>query len=153
MTPKGRIIMYYDFEKESFTYYCDTKDVPYLYLETVARKYALTYHCKKIVVDIKRELDVAKETSVAKDNKSNALALIDVKTDNLFASFKSYNRKGTGGSKTMNKKFILRQNANRYSYSGKVNTFSFLKRNEYKIEKPMDKMDYETFKKLMAKKN
>ena len=154
MTPKGRIIMYYDFEKESFTYYCDTKDVPYLYLETVARKYALTYHCKKIVVDIKRELDTAKETNIANDNKSKALALVDTKkTDNLFASFKSYNRKGTGGSKTMNKKFILRQNANRYSYSGKVNTYSFLKRNEYKIEKPMDKMDYETFKKLMAKKN
>jgi hypothetical protein len=154
MTPKGRIIMYYDFEKESFTYYCDTKDVPYLYLETVARKYALTYHCKKIVVDIKRELDTAKETNIANDNKSKALALVDAKkTDNLFASFKSYNRKGTGGSKTMNKKFILRQNANRYSYSGRVNTFSFLKRNEYKIEKPMDKMDYETFKKLMAKKN
>jgi len=154
MTPKGRIIMYYDFEKESFIYYCDTKDVPYLYLETVARKYALTYHCKKIVVDIKRELDAAKETNIANDNKSKALALVDAKkTDNLFASFKSYNRKGTGGSKTMNKKFILRQNANRYSYSGKVNTYSFLKRNEYKIEKPMDKMDYETFKKLMAKKN
>ena len=154
MTPKGRIIMYYDFEKESFTYYCDTKDVPYLYLETVARKYALTYHCKKIVVDIKRELDAAKETNIANDNKSKAQALVDAKkTDNLFASFKSYNRKGTGGSKTMNKKFILRQNANRYSYSGKVNTYSFLKRNEYKIEKPMDKMDYETFKKLMAKKN
>lgn len=154
MTPKGRIIMYYDFEKESFTYYCDTKDVPYLYLETVARKYALTYHCKKIVIDIKRELDTAKETNVANDNKSKTLALVDAKkTDNLFASFKSYNRKGTGGSKTMNKKFILRQNANRYSYSGKVNTYSFLKRNEYKIEKPMDKMDYETFKKLMAKKN
>ena len=154
MTPKGRIIMYYDFEKESFIYYCDTKDVPYLYLETVARKYALTYHCKKIVVDIKRELDTAKETNIANDNKSKAQALVDAKkTDNLFASFKSYNRKGTGGSKTMNKKFILRQNANRYSYSGKVNTYSFLKRNEYKIEKPMDKMDYETFKKLMAKKN
>jgi hypothetical protein len=154
MTPKGRIIMYYDFEKESFTYYCDTKDVPYLYLETVARKYALTYHCKKIVVDIKRELDTAKETNIANDNKSKAQALVDAKkTDNLFASFKSYNRKGTGGSKTMNKKFILRQNANRYSYSGKVNTFPFLKRNEYKIEKPMDKLDYETFKKLMAKKN
>ena len=154
MTPKGRIIMYYDFEKESFTYYCDTKDVPYLYLETVARKYALTYHCKKIVVDIKRELDTAKETNIANDNKSKAQALVDAKkTDNLFASFKSYNRKGTGGSKTMNKKFILRQNANRYSYSGRVNTYSFLKRNEYKIEKPMDKMDYETFKKLMAKKN
>jgi len=151
MTPKGRIIMYYDFEKESFIYHCDTKDVPYLYLETVARKYALTYHCKKIVVDIKKELEVARETSVANENKSKLL--VGVKADSLFASFKSYNRKGSGGSKTINKKFILRQNANRYSYAGKVNKFPFLKTNDYKLEKPMEKMDYETFKKLMAKKN
>ena len=151
MTPKGRIIMYYDFEKESFIYHCDTKDMPYLYLETVARKYALTYHCKKIVVDIKRELEVARETSAANENKSKLL--VGVKADSLFASFKSYNRKGSGGSKTLNRKFILRQNANRYSYGGKVNEFPFIKTKEYKIQKPMEKMDYETFKKLMAKKN
>ena len=151
ITPKGRIIMYYDFEKESFIYHCDTKDVPYLYLETVARKYALTYHCKKIVVDIKKELELARETSVANENKSKLL--IGVKAYSLFASFKSYNRKGSGGSKTINKKFILRQNANRYSYGGKVSEFPFIKTNDYKLEKPMEKMDYETFKKLMAKKN
>lgn len=152
MTPKGRIIMYYDFEKESFIYYCDTKDVSYLYLETVARKYALTYHCKKIVVDIKKELALARKTNESK-NDGNKKVLVGVKADELFATFKSYNRKGSGGSKTMNKKFVLRQNANRYSYSGKVNEFPFIKTNEYKVEKPMDKMDYETFKKLMAKKN
>lgn len=151
MTPKGRIIMYYNFEKESFIYHCDTKDVPYLYLETVARKYALTYHCKKIVVDIKKELEVAREISNANENKTKLL--VGVKADSLFASFKSYNRKGSGGSKTINKKFILRQNANRYSYGGKVSEFPFTKTNEYKLEKPMEKMDYETFKKLMAKKN
>lgn len=151
MTPKGRIILYYDFEKESFIYHCDTKDVPYLYLETVARKYALTFHCKKIVIDIKKELEVAREASVTNENKSKML--VGIKTDSLFASFKSYNRKGSGGSKTINKKFILRQNANRYSYGGKVSEFPFLKINEYKLEKPMEKMDYETFKKLMAKKN
>ena len=152
MTPKWRIIMYYNFEKETFIYHCDTKDVPYLYLETVARKYALTYHCKKIVVDIKKELELAREASVA--NEKNANMLVSVKApDSLFASFKSYNRKGSGGSKTLNRKFILRQNANRYSYGGKVNEFPFIKTNEYKIQKPMEKMDYETFKKLMAKKN
>ena len=87
MTPKGRIIMYYNFEKETFIYHCDTKDVPYLYLETVARKYALTYHCKKIVVDIKKELELAREASVV--NEKNAKMLVGVKaTDNLFASFK-----------------------------------------------------------------
>lgn len=152
MTPKGRIIMYYNFEKESFIYHCDTKDVPYLYLETVARKYALTYHCKKIVVDIKKELEVARETSIVNENNKSKI-LVGVKADSLFATFKSYNRKGSGGSKTINKKFILRQNANRYSYGGKVNEFPFIKTNDYKLEKPMEKMDYETFKKLMAKKN
>jgi hypothetical protein len=153
MTPKGRIVMYYDFENESFIYHCDTKDVPYLYLETVARKYALTYHCKKIVVDIKKELEVARETSIVNEKNNKSKILVGVKADSLFATFKSYNRKGSGGSKTINKKFILRQNANRYSYGGKVSEFPFLKTNDYKLEKPMEKMNYETFKKLMAKKN
>ena len=167
-TPKGKVIMYYDFEKESFVYYCDTKDIPYLYLETVARKYALTYHCKKIVVDIKKEMENAKQTNVKQTNtnKSNLSTIyentnnVDTKiqpktnkVNDMFASFKSYNRKGTGGSKMTNKKFVLRQNANRYSYSGKVSQYPILKTDDYKIEKPMEKMDYETFKKLMAKKN
>lgn len=155
-TPKGNVIMYYDFEKESFVYYCDTKDISYLYLETVARKYALTYDCKKIVVDIKKEIENAKQSNT---NKSNLSTIYEntssstKKTTDMFASFKSYNRKGTGGSKATNKKFVLRQNANRYSYSGKVSQYPILKTDDYKIEKPMEKMDYETFKKLMAKKN
>ena len=152
-TPKGGIAMYYDFEKESFVYYCDTKDIPYLFLETVARKYAVTFHCKIIVVDMKQELMLAKE------KKNNILVTNgigdDVSTkDNLFASFKSYNRKGSvDGTNSTNKKFVLRQQANRYSYGGKVGQFSILKPDEYKIEKPTDNMNYETFKKLMAKKN
>ena len=157
MTPKGKVIMYYDFEKESFVYYCDTKDIPYLYLETVARKYALTYDCKKIVVDIKKEMENAKQSNTNKSKLStiyeNTSSSSTKKTTDMFASFKSYNRKGTGGSKSMNKNFVLRQNANRYSYSGKVSQYPILKTDDYKIEKPMEKMDYETFKKLMAKKN
>jgi len=174
-TPKGKVIMYYDFEKESFVYYCDTKDIPYLYLETVARKYALTYNCKKIVVDIKKEMENAKQSNVKQTNvkqsnvkqtnvnqtnttKSNLSTIYEntsstKKANDMFASFKSYNRKGTGGSKSMNKNFVLRQNANRYSYNGKVSQYPILKTYDYKIEKPMEKMDYETFKKLMAKKN
>ena len=172
MTPKGNVIMYYDFEKESFVYYCDTKDIPYLYLETVARKYALTYDCKKIVVDIKKEIEDAKQKNIINtpyaklstiqeniiNRDNNPLARNKMLAQNkmgndTFASFKNYNRKGSGGSKTVNKKFILRQNANRYSYSGKTCQFPILKTDDYKIEKPMEKMDYETFKKLMAKKN
>lgn len=156
MTPKGNVIMYYDFEKESFVYYCDIKDIPYLYLETVARRYALAYDCKKIVVDIKKEIKDAKQKNI-NDIHYGTLSTIQAQgkmANETFASFKSYNRKGTGGSKSViNKKFILRQNANRYSYSGKTGQFPILKTVDYKIEKPMEKMNYKTFKKLMTKKN
>lgn len=148
-TPKGGIIMYYDFDKESFIYYCDTKEVPYLFLETVARKYAITYDCKQILVDIKKELETAtenmkhtKDTPVTPNTSDN--------DSNIFASFKSYNRKGSGGSKSVNKTFVLRQNANRYSYHGKVNTFQFIKPHEYKVDDPVKTLDYESFKKLMS---
>ena len=156
-TPKGGIAMYYDLEKESFIYYCDTKDISYLFLETVARKYAVTFHCKKLVINMKHELMLAKEkrNNVNKNigKVGNADAKIASK-DNLFATFKGYNKKGLGEeSNTTNKKFVLRQQANRYSYGGKFDQLLLLKSPEYKIEKPMDNMNYETFKKLMAKKN
>lgn len=155
-TPKGGIVMYYDFEKESFIYYCDTKDVSYLFLETVSRKYAVTYNCKEIVVDMKHQLKLAKEQISNKRAKTNEMDKDNDKENdknNMFATFKNYNRKGSGGSTTINKKFVLRQQANRYSYGGKVSAFSPLRTDDYKIEKPMDAMNYDTFKKLMAKKN
>lgn len=150
MTPKGRVIMYYDKDKESFAYYCDTKDVPYMFLETVARKYALTYDCKKLVVDIKKELGRAKDAKDAKSAKS-AKDVVSGDKPNVYASFKNYNMIGEGGGDRA--KYILRQSANRYSYSGKVNEFDFLKTSEYVCDHSDDKMDYETFKRLTAKKN
>jgi len=148
-TPKGNVIMYYDYDKESFIYYCDNKkDISYLYLEVVVRKYALTFKCKKIVVDIKKELKNAREKKdvIKTDTKKPV-------TDDIFAAFKSYNRKGTGGStKNINKKFILREQANRYTYNGKISDYDFIQKNEYKTDDSEDKMDYQTFKKLMAQK-
>ena len=58
-TPKGNVIMYYDYDKESFNYYCDMKDISYLYLETVVRKYAINFNCKKLVVNIQKEIENA----------------------------------------------------------------------------------------------
>lgn len=154
ITSKGNIVMYYDHSSESFNYYCDTKDISYLYLETVARKYAITYKCKKLLIDIKKELQLAKNKKVNFENdESNEKK----KTNNLFASFKTYNKKGVssnekGDEKKMNKKSIICANANRYSYKGKVNDFQFIKTNDYKVQKKYDSMDYQTFKKLMDSK-
>lgn len=155
-TPKGSVLMYYDFDKGSFIYYCHTKDMPYLFLETVARKYVITNKCKSIFVDIKRELELAKET--LQDNQTKNVVQIDhgkttqhtTNANDIYASFKSYNRKGSGGSNTTNKRFILRQNANRYSHVGKISDFKIIKSHEYKICDQKETMDYDAYKKMMA---
>ena len=35
-----------------------------------------------------------------------------------------------------------------YSYYGKIKEYNFIKKNDYKIEKPLDKLDYKTFKNM-----
>ena len=158
-TPRGRVILYYDFEKESFVYYCDTKDIPYTFLESIARKYVTLNKCKKIMVDMKEELKLAKD-KIAQEKIVNVRAPRQVNmeskkgTNDMFASFKSYNRKGSGGSNsnTLNKKFILCQNANRYSYLGKISDYSFLDKTGYpSLQKIEEVMDYASFKKMSGK--
>jgi hypothetical protein len=142
-TPKGNVIMYYDAEKESFIYYCDSKDISYIYLETVVRKYALTFDCKSIVVDIKQELQQAKKEKQVKKVELS-------EKNNVYVDFKPYNK--TGHKKEGNKsKSLIREKANRYSYRGKINDFDFVQ--EKKNENQQEKITYETFKKLMNKIN
>ena len=129
---------------------------------TVPKVKDMVHQPTKLYNEIEQTLQSADNNNTVKlsSHNNNDTNNIDTKiqpktkkANDMFASFKSYNRKGTGGSKSMNKNFVLRQNANRYSYSGKVSQYPILKTDDYKIEKPMEKMDYETFKKLMAKKN
>ena len=54
-TPRGLIYMAYDNTIESYIYYSKTKDIPYKYLETVARKYVIDNKCLNIYVDYKEE--------------------------------------------------------------------------------------------------
>jgi len=173
MTHRGRVALYYDSEKETFNYYCDTKDIPYKYLEAVAHKYAITYDCKKIVVDMKKELEKSlhhsnmkqqKMTSVLKSPSSkDDVNIIEKTTDekkrvsidsNMYVSYKQYNRKGSGGNTVPNKKiFVTKNNSNRYSYLGKMNEFSFLQTDKYKSKEVVNEVfDYAAFKKLTGKK-
>ena len=52
-TPLGNVIMRYDDEYEGFIYYSD-QIIPHRFLDTVARKFALTYNCKKLVIDVEK---------------------------------------------------------------------------------------------------
>jgi hypothetical protein len=143
-TPKGEVLMYYSHEMGSFIYYSKTKEIPYKYLETLARKYVIIYDCKIIYIDIRKEYEKGlNKYNEMKENKTpvggtetavtGAGEGSEKKKKQLFASFKTYNRKGEVNIKQKDKIYILREKANRYSYRGKIE--------EYKEEEQNEKMD------------
>jgi len=117
-TPIGNVIMKYDKKRESFIYYSDHV-VPFRFLEVVSRKYALTFHCKSLVIDSEKEIErlkqedadkkeekkreeeerqtMEKEGNINKDNKKTYLDVPNEKEKkNVFAKFKTYNKTSSG---------------------------------------------------------
>lgn len=129
-TPRGDVLMYYDSDLESFIYYSKTKEIPYKYLETVARKYVINYDCKKIYIDIRKEYKkgVNKYNEIKEKEKTYAEQkdtepTSENKKRQLFVKLKSYNRKAEVNSKYKDKIYILREQSNRYSYRGKIEEY------------------------------
>jgi len=144
-TPRGDVLMYYSSKLGSFVYHSHTKEIPYSYLETVARKYVIEYNCKKLYIDIRKEYEkgVQKYKEIkAKEEKNAADGGVDEakekekenKKKQIFANFKTYNRKGEVHNKQKDKIYILKEQANRYSYRGKIEEYS-----EAKVESCLDK--------------
>jgi hypothetical protein len=149
----GDIIMYYDSSISSFVYYARTANIPYKYLETVSRKYMIETNAPRdIYIDIRKEYAKAKDLLTNKkvsthDQTNNNNTTTDpdananeVEETGVFAKFKTYNT----GSNLLNQKTttatntkrpsdtdkpntsstkIMRENANRYSYRGKIEDY------------------------------
>ena len=99
------------------------------------------------------------------ENKKNNVAVVDTKK-NVFAKFKSYNKEsGTGHvniaappknsipnnkvtATNSNEKVLLKENANRYSYEGKLSNFNFLKKTDRKVVDKKYGMTFADFKRL-----
>ena len=171
-TPRGDVLMYYSSKLGSFVYHSNTKEIPYNYLETVARKYVIDYNCKKLYVDIRKEYEKgvnkykeikAKEEKALKDEKDGKLDdTKENKKKQIFANLKTYNRKSEVNNKQKDKIYILKEQANRYSYRGKIEEYSEAtiescldkkvlenlgdKRSEE--EKKMNDIDFASFKKM-----
>jgi len=173
-TPLGNVIMYYNNSRESFEYYSDNT-IPYRFLETISRKYVKTFKCKQIYFDMEFELNeferkqkegqkVVLEKLLEDSLKVNENVDL-VKKKDVFAKFKSYNTEsGTGKvnrgvappknsipNNTMKKnddKYILKDNANRYTCEGKLANFSFLKKPDRKIVDKKYAMSFADFKKM-----
>lgn len=137
----GDIIMRYDAATFSFAYYARTANIPYKYLETVSRKYMIETNAPRdIHVDIRKEFAKAKEQVTNKKvSSSNNTASTDIKQepDDVFAKFKTYNTAPNISSNTNQNSTkttttttseptnntttkVIRENANRYSYRGKI---------------------------------
>lgn len=183
-TPLGNVVMFYDNLRETFTYYSDST-MPYRYLEVVARKYVVTNRCKKLYVDMEKELKEAQEKLEKKQKEEQELKeQMEEKNEketnatptkkSVFAKLKNYNKDNSlkvagipSDSKSVSKKVIpqgdknttsknepllLKENANRYSYEGKMVNFNFLKKVERKVVDKTYAMNFADFKKMMSSK-
>lgn len=148
-TPRGDIILYYNNETETFFYYCNTKEIPYQYLEVVARHYVCIHDCKNIYYDHddnqlrnkKVNLDQKeKEEEVEKEKeKENDVPL---PRKSIFASFMSYNTGNVKIKKETEKK------VNRYTYKGKIEDYDKDKAENSNDEEIVE-VDFNSFKKMM----
>lgn len=140
----GDIIMRYDAAIFSFVYYARTANIPYKYLETVSRKYMIETNAPRdIHIDIRKEYTKAKEHLTNKKVSFNvpqaAAADNDTKQEtDVFAKFKTYNTapnisntnqnstKTTTTTEPTNNTStkVMRENANRYSYRGKIDEWA-----------------------------
>ena len=64
-TPLGNVLMYYDNNQKTFCYQ-GPKNIPFKYLETVARKYVKIFNCKPLYVNLNKELETWRLNATAK---------------------------------------------------------------------------------------
>ena len=151
-TPTCDALMYYDNNLESFVYYAKTKEIPYKYLETLARKYVITYNCKKLYIDIRKEVEKGRKKAkeiMEKEKDENNSNKTEEKKNSVFANFKTYNRKGEVNSKGKDKIYVLKEASNRYSYRGKMEEYKEPKEEvEEEVKQEEKSIDYASFKKM-----
>jgi len=151
-SPDGKIIMNYDSSLECFTYYTNKKDIPYDYLETVARYYIIKNNCKNIFIDYQYELNKSKQI-VDEKNKEKEIEEeknIDISNNeiiekkNVFATLKKYNNDEKKIKKNI-KEYLTVEKSNKYIYKGKLLDYELLY--NCKDTSDFENIDYNTFKK------
>jgi hypothetical protein len=176
-TPMGNIYMRYNNSKGSFEYFSNNT-IPYRYLEPVGRKYVMTYWCKPIFVDIEEELkraEIKYTEDMKKKEEDEKRRQEDMKNNprNVMARMKSYNKdtknqaatqpiKNRSSSNVLppqikatiqnvnqtSEKQLLKENANRYTWEGRLTDFCPLKKIDKKVVNKSLSMTYADFKRM-----
>ena len=143
-TPDGSVFMKWNEENESFDYWCDNKEIKYVYLEVVARKYCVMFGCPEIYID--RGKDIQRQKQLEKEAEEKAKMEAEDKKeeeadsdDELFAKLK----KPEEVKKSVSKKNIeiAAVRANKYRRVGKISEMVLLKKVKLK-EEPKKKMTF-----------
>jgi len=152
-TPLGNVYMRYNNDKKSFEYFSNN-NIPYRYLEAVGRKYVMTYWCKPLFIDIEMELKFAEQKQ--EEEKHRKVEELKNKSNDVLAKLKIYNKDqklpiNNISVQTKNRgqqnfvlppqikanlpnvnqnsgKQLLKENANRYTWEGRLSNFSPLKK-------------------------
>ncbi len=161
-SPIGNIIMYYDFDKESFAYYCDSS-VPFRYLEPVARKYAIQFRCLSLYkhnktskepkllessVDIPKDLS-KEQPSVPSKESLKIHKPKPMRTKDILSGFS--NSKHNQNSKSLKGESEVKE-MNRYTSMGRFTNFSFLKKVKKHVIDKNYAISFKDFKKMNTNK-
>jgi hypothetical protein len=170
-SPRGIIYMAYDNSIDSYIYYSKTKDIPYKYLETVARKYVIDNKCLNIYVDYKEEyiqglnkykqrLQERKElleNKIKQQEQKQDEDNVENKKKNIFANFKSYNKQDKStknNTDTTTKEYILTENSNHYKYKGNLDDYEKIlkeKASQESVLKEYEQIDFKAYKNMIKK--
>jgi hypothetical protein len=164
-TPQGDVIMTYDGERGMFCYYSDKRTVQFKYLESVARKYVIEHGCKRLHIDIRKEIAKAKATATTEPTKA-AVAPTQVfaqlkkystitntraslPTINEMVKSKSKSHAIDSNANATNNAPVLKEQVTRYVYCGRLDEFineqPAHETHDFNIIKPID---YASYKKM-----
>ena len=134
-TPVGNVIMRYNNNKKSFEYFSN-HSVPYRFLETIGRKYVLSYGCKNAFVDMDEEVERANKLNEEKKNKKSQTSKsqpfkpqpfkLQTKLENKKIETPP-NRTGQTIVNPINNIDMAIKDANRYTWEGRFNDFKIIK--------------------------
>jgi hypothetical protein len=153
-TPQGDVIMRYDADRAMFCYYCDKRSVQFKYLEPVARKYVVEHGCKRLYIDMRKELaktatSAATTSAAATSAAATSAATTSAATSkSVFAQLKKY---GHGVKPKPSSAPALKEQVTRYWYCGKLDEFntvahdSVAQEHDFSVIKPID---YASYKKM-----
>lgn len=147
-TPMGNIILFYFHEKELFYFYSDRKEVPYKYLDTIARKYIKMFDCKMIYTSLDKELESQKKKyeEIKEERKIKKPEKTEKKRD-VFASYKNYNMKTDTPLKEED--YLIKENINKFKWGGFLKDYQFVQ-----TQKKEDKeLSFQDFMKQISSKN